>query len=67
MTQNTPSTIRIFPCPQCGRPSPQDHNPNRPFCSTRCRLMDLGAWVDECYRVPSEDPAAEISNDEDET
>ncbi|WP_225073016.1 DNA gyrase inhibitor YacG [Desulfuromonas sp. CSMB_57] len=64
MTQNTPSTIRIFPCPQCGRPSPMDHNPDRPFCSPRCRLMDLGAWVDERYRVPAEEPAEEFSNDD---
>jgi uncharacterized protein len=31
-------------------------NPFRPFCSERCRLIDLGAWVTERYRV-SGDPA----------
>ena len=26
----------------------------RPFCSERCRLLDLGAWMDGRYRVPGE-------------
>ena len=26
----------------------------RPFCSERCKLLDLGNWVDEKYRVPDE-------------
>jgi len=34
-------------------------NPWRPFCSERCRTVDLGAWATEAYRVsgpPAEDP-----------
>jgi len=34
----------------------------RPFCSERCRLLDLARWVDGTYRVPGEpvaDPDAE--------
>jgi hypothetical protein len=27
-------------------------NPYRPFCCERCRLIDLGAWAEESYRVP---------------
>jgi hypothetical protein len=27
-------------------------NPHRPFCSLRCRLADLGQWLDERYRLP---------------
>jgi endogenous inhibitor of DNA gyrase (YacG/DUF329 family) len=27
-------------------------NPQRPFCSRRCRVADLGAWAAERYRVP---------------
>jgi endogenous inhibitor of DNA gyrase (YacG/DUF329 family) len=26
-------------------------NPHRPFCSLTCRLVDLGVWLDERYRV----------------
>ena len=40
-------------CPTCGAPvewGPQ--SPNRPFCSERCKLIDLGAWANEEYRVP---------------
>ena len=42
-------------------------NPNRPFCSERCRLADLGNWAGERYRIagpPVEpDPAAEGEDD----
>ena len=28
-----------------------EENPNRPFCSARCRIVDLGAWATEDYRI----------------
>jgi endogenous inhibitor of DNA gyrase (YacG/DUF329 family) len=34
-----------------------DASPFRPFCSERCKLIDLGAWADERYRVAAADPA----------
>lgn len=45
-------------CPQCGRESVwSPENPWRPFCSERCKLIDLGAWAAESYRIPvQEDP-----------
>ena len=39
-------------CPNCGKPSEWQDNPHRPFCSERCKLVDLGKWVNEEYRVP---------------
>lgn len=40
-------------CPHCRRPaSDGPDNPDRPFCSTRCRELDLAGWLDESYRVP---------------
>jgi hypothetical protein len=43
------------PCPTCRQPSDfTASNPHRPFCSERCRLLDLGAWLDEQYAVPGE-------------
>ncbi|MBR5998218.1 MAG: DNA gyrase inhibitor YacG [Deltaproteobacteria bacterium] len=42
-------------CPICGRESEWEGNPSRPFCSERCRLVDLGHWADESYRVPVKD------------
>ncbi|MBX3016647.1 MAG: DNA gyrase inhibitor YacG [Bdellovibrionaceae bacterium] len=42
-------------CPHCGNQTVySDKNPFRPFCSERCRLLDLGAWADESYKVPDE-------------
>ncbi len=41
------------PCPRCGRPS---REASFPFCSDRCRLVDLGAWLSEAYTIPAEEP-----------
>lgn len=40
-------------CPTCRGRSPWDDNPWRPFCSERCRLLDLGRWLREEYAVPA--------------
>ena len=52
-------------CPRCGTPAPfTADNKWRPFCSERCKMIDLGAWAAESYRVPAEDqepPAEEPS------
>jgi len=40
-------------CPQCGQPALYaPENAFRPFCSERCRLIDLGEWASEGYRIP---------------
>lgn len=44
-----------YPCPRCQKPTTWADNPNRPFCSDRCKLIDLGAWANESYRVPADD------------
>lgn len=51
----TPATKLIkVKCPQCGQPATfSPENPFRPFCSERCRILDLGAWADESYRIPA--------------
>lgn len=52
-----PNRPRTVPCPSCGEDSvyaPQ--NPYRPFCSARCKGLDLGAWASEQFRVPTEAP-----------
>lgn len=47
------SNPRIVPCPQCGAPVVWGtQSPFRPFCSERCRKLDLGAWANDEYRVP---------------
>ena len=46
---------RLVPCPTCRTPAPfGESNPWRPFCSARCRSVDLGAWASEGYRVAAE-------------
>lgn len=45
-------------CPQCGeRLKDPRQNPWRPFCSERCRLIDLGSWLDGSHRIPTDEPA----------
>jgi uncharacterized protein len=40
-------------CPVCNKPSaPRSANPAHPFCSPRCRMVDLGKWLGEEYRLP---------------
>ena len=46
----------VSPCPICqGAVRPRTENPNHPFCSARCKTVDLGRWLSEEYRVPVED------------
>jgi uncharacterized protein len=46
------SAARRVPCPRCGQPAVfAPSNRWRPFCSERCRTIDLGAWASESYRV----------------
>lgn len=55
---------RIAPCPTCGKPV--DWGPDapwRPFCSERCKLIDLGEWLNEDKRIPGE-PAPDDSLDD---
>ena len=38
-------------CPICKRPTDSEKDAEFPFCSERCRLLDLGAWASERYVV----------------
>ena len=53
-------------CPICERPAkPRQENATFPFCSARCKTIDLGKWVNEEYRIPvtSGDEQAEEEED----
>ena len=55
----------VVKCPSCGaevRWVPE--NRFRPFCSARCKQLDLGAWADEKYRIGSTDDAPLSEEDE---
>ena len=42
-------------CPNCGEMSPfSPSNRWRPFCSERCKMIDLGTWASDGYVVPGE-------------
>jgi uncharacterized protein len=58
-------------CPSCGRIVARAGNDAWPFCSARCRLVDLGRWLAEDYRIagpPSGDgaPARPVDGEEGE-
>ncbi|MEW6738714.1 DNA gyrase inhibitor YacG [Dissulfurispira sp.] len=44
-------------CPVCKKKTTWEENPWRPFCSERCKLIDLGKWASEEYKVPGEEAA----------
>lgn len=53
MTQ--PEILRV-PCPTCKKPVRMSRdNPYRPFCCHHCKLIDLGSWADESYRIPTQE------------
>ena len=52
-TNRTPPLVA---CPTCGRKIPwSTQNRWRPFCSERCRLIDLGEWLSENNRISGEE------------
>lgn len=54
-------------CVICQRSMPGQWNewPEYPFCSKRCRTIDLGRWLDEGYRLPSQE--GEIAEPDEES
>ncbi len=57
--------VRKVRCPQCGEYSLwSTENPWRPFCSQRCKQIDLGCWANESYRIPvAETTDVPVDND----
>jgi len=43
-------------CPTCKRQIEWSESPYRPFCSERCKLIDLGAWLSEKHAIPGDEP-----------
>jgi uncharacterized protein len=48
-------------CPICGKPAEQQY---RPFCSARCAQIDLGRWLKDSYRIPTEEEPDEGDGEE---
>jgi endogenous inhibitor of DNA gyrase (YacG/DUF329 family) len=64
VTAADPARSRRVRCPRCGAAAVWQGNPNRPFCSLSCRLIDLGVWLDERYRIPGPQLADDSAADE---
>lgn len=49
----------IVKCPNCKKPVEWSSTSlYKPFCSERCKLIDLGAWADESYSIPTSDTSS---------
>jgi hypothetical protein len=46
-------------CPTCKKAAKLG-SPEFPFCSERCRDIDLGTWAEEKYRIPDASPPSEL-------
>jgi endogenous inhibitor of DNA gyrase (YacG/DUF329 family) len=44
-------------CPTCRREIDWASSPYRPFCSERCRIIDLGGWLSEQRSIPGDEAA----------
>jgi endogenous inhibitor of DNA gyrase (YacG/DUF329 family) len=54
-------------CPICRRDVGAADPRFRPFCSERCRLLDLSAWINDRYRIPGDPvPTHDPANDDDD-
>jgi len=48
----------VVACPQCGNDVVWNSESRyRPFCGERCKMIDLGQWANEEYRIPDNGPA----------
>jgi uncharacterized protein len=54
----------IVDCPTCGKEVEwTEKNKYRPFCSERCKQIDLGAWAEEKYSIPAVNPPENPEDD----
>ena len=52
-------------CPTCGtKVEWLEQNKYRPFCSERCKQIDLGAWAEEKYVIPAVNPPLGVDDEE---
>lgn len=55
----------IVACPTCKKSVVwSKKNPSRPFCSERCKLIDLGEWASEGHSIPGERVDMQLPEDE---
>lgn len=55
----------LVDCPTCGKKVTwSEQNKFRPFCSERCKQIDLGAWAEEKYVIPADNPPQDIEDED---
>ncbi|MGZ3184460.1 MAG: DNA gyrase inhibitor YacG [Telluria sp.] len=55
----------VVSCPTCGaKVEWSEKNKFRPFCSERCKQIDLGAWAEERYVIPGAQPEDPLADDQ---
>ncbi len=58
------STAKSELCPVCAAAvAARGQNRVFPFCSERCRTIDLGRWLDERYRIPTAESPPDDDDD----
>jgi endogenous inhibitor of DNA gyrase (YacG/DUF329 family) len=51
MPAKPPTDVKAAkPCPICGKPATES---SKPFCSERCRDVDLNRWLSDSYKIPA--------------
>lgn len=64
--QSTTARPIIVRCPTCDKAVPWGpQSPTRPFCSDRCRLIDLGEWANEEKVIAGESLPPTVNPDAD--
>jgi endogenous inhibitor of DNA gyrase (YacG/DUF329 family) len=61
MTSKVEPLRKTRPCPECGRPSTRE---SYPFCSERCRNLDLSRWLSGSYAIPVSEDETKADDDE---
>jgi len=57
--------VKIVQCPQCDKDVPwQQEQQWKPFCSERCKLIDLGEWASEGHKIAGEVMQTDIDIDQ---
>ncbi|MEM7007611.1 MAG: DNA gyrase inhibitor YacG [Thermodesulfobacteriota bacterium] len=51
-------------CPKCEKEVLWHENKWRPFCSERCKMIDLGTWAKEDYRISQDSDRVTISSND---
>ena len=60
--------VAIVDCPTCGtKVEWTESNKFRPFCSERCKQIDLGCWASDSYRIPVQEEDNDPGVDPDPT